>query len=70
MCIRDSIVDEATLGVDVMNAYGFIVDFKNNVFRIGGEEVMLSTMTLSLIHIWKEILWELHQCHSCQTDTT
>ena len=39
------IVDEAILGVDVMNAYGFIVDFKNNVLRIGGEEVMLSTMT-------------------------
>ena len=39
------IVDEAILGVDVMNAYGFIVDFKNCVLRIGGEEVMLSTMT-------------------------
>ena len=38
------IVDTAILGVDVMNAYGFIVDFKNNVLRIGGEEVMLSTM--------------------------
>ena len=36
MCIRDR---------DVMNAYGIIVDFKNNVLRIGGEEVMLSTMT-------------------------
>ena len=39
------IVDEAILGVEVMNAYGFIVDFKNNVLRIGGEEVMVSTMT-------------------------
>ena len=39
------IVDETILGVDTMNAYGFIVDFKNNVLRIGGEEVMLSTMT-------------------------
>ena len=39
------VVDEAILGVDVMDAYGFIVDFKNNVLRIGGEEVMLSTMT-------------------------
>ena len=38
-------MDEAILGVDIMNAYGFIVDFKNNVLRIGGEEVMLSTMT-------------------------
>ena len=38
-------MDEAILGVDVMNAYGFIVDFENNVLRIGGEEVMLSTMT-------------------------
>ena len=34
------IVDEAIFGVDVMNAYRFIVDFKNNVLRIGGEEVM------------------------------
>ena len=39
------IVDEAILGVDVMNAYGFIVDFKYNVLRVGGEELMLSTMT-------------------------
>ena len=30
-----------------MNAYGFIVDFKNNVLRIGEEEVMLSTMNTS-----------------------
>ena len=41
------IVDEAILGVDVMNAYGFTVDFKNNVLRIGKEEVMLSTMNTS-----------------------
>ena len=41
------IVDEAILGVVVMNAYGFKDDFKNNVLRIGGEEVMLS-----LIHIY------------------
>ena len=41
------IVDEANLGVDVMNAYGFIVDFTNNVLRIGKEEVMLSTMSTS-----------------------
>ena len=33
-------MDEAILGVDVMNAYGFIVDLKDNVLRIGGEEVM------------------------------
>ena len=33
--------------MDITNAYGFIVDFKNNVLRIGGEEVMLSTMTTS-----------------------
>ena len=37
------IVDEAILGVDIMNVYGFIVDFKNNVLRIGKEKVMLST---------------------------
>ena len=47
MCIRDrlvaDIVDEAILCVDVMNAYGFIVDFKNNVLRIG-EKLTLSTM--------------------------
>ena len=41
------IVDAAILGVNVMNAYGFIVVFKNNVLRIGGEEVMLSTTTTS-----------------------
>ena len=33
-------MDEAILGVDVMNAYGFIVDFKNSILRIGGVEVM------------------------------
>ena len=33
--------------MDITNAYGFIVDFKNNVLRIRGEEVMLSTMTTS-----------------------
>ena len=37
------IVDEAILGVNVRNAYGFIVDFKNNVLKITGEEVMLTT---------------------------
>ena len=36
--LASDIVDEAILGVDVMNAYGFTVDFKNNVLRIGGEE--------------------------------
>ena len=41
------IVDEPILVVDVMNAYGFIVDFKNSVMRIGGEEVMLSITTIS-----------------------
>ena len=41
------IVDEAILGVDVMNAYGFKVDLRNNVLRIGGEKLMLSTMTTS-----------------------
>ena len=58
MCIRDSlrlgrlefdhqvlvadIVGEAILGVGIMNAYGFIVNFKNNVLRIGKKELMLS----------------------------
>ena len=42
------IVDEAILVVDVMNTYGFIVDFKNNVLRIGGEEVMLTTSEKSM----------------------
>ena len=29
------IVDKAILGVNIINANGFIVDFKNNALRIG-----------------------------------
>ena len=47
MCIRDrvlvaDIVEEAILGVDIMNVHGFIVNIKNNVSRIRKEEVMLT----------------------------
>ena len=31
------IVDEAILGVGILNAYGFIVDFKNSVMKIRKE---------------------------------
>ena len=37
------IVDEAILGVDVMNTYGFIINFKNKVLRIGGVEAVSYT---------------------------
>ena len=41
------IVDEPILGVDIINAYGFIVNFKNNVSRIGKEEIILSVINRS-----------------------
>ena len=62
MCIRDSlhvgrlefdhqvlvayIVYEAILGIAMMNTYGFIGDFTNNVLRIGKDEVILSTTNI------------------------
>ena len=36
-------VDEVILGTDIMNTYGFVVDLRKNVLRVGQE--------LSLIHI-------------------
>ena len=40
-------MDEAILGVVAMNTYGFIVELKNNVLRIGKEAVMLSIINTS-----------------------
>ena len=41
------IVDEAILGMDIMNAYGFVVYFKTKVLRIRQEEVMLFSTNTS-----------------------
>ena len=40
MLVAD-IVDEVILGTDIMNAYGFVVDLKENVLSIGQEKIKL-----------------------------
>lgn len=40
LLLAADIVDEAILGVHIMKAYGFVVDFKNNILRIGQEEAI------------------------------
>ena len=35
-----------------MNAYGFVVNFKNIVMRIGQKEIMLSTIMPSSKDVW------------------
>lgn len=36
-------VDGLILDVDIMCIYGFLIDFKNNVLRVGQREIVLST---------------------------
>ena len=56
MLVAD-IVDEVILGTDIMNAYGFIVDLRENVLKVGQEKIklcmakMTGSTNLSLIHI-------------------
>ena len=38
MLVAD-IVDEVFLGTDIMNAYGFVVDLRKNILRIGQEKI-------------------------------
>ena len=40
MLIAD-IVDEVILGTDIMNAYGFVVDLRENVLKVGQEKIKL-----------------------------
>ena len=58
MLVAD-IVDDVILGTDIMNAYGFIVDLREDVLKVGQDKIKLcmAKMTgsanhaLSLIHI-------------------
>ena len=38
MLVAD-IVDEVILGTDIMNAYGFVVDSRENVLKFGQEKI-------------------------------
>ena len=40
MLVAD-IVDEVILGTDIMNAYGFVVDLRENVLKVGQEKIKL-----------------------------
>ena len=40
MLVAD-IVDEVILGTDTMNAYGFVVDLRENVLKVGQEKIKL-----------------------------
>ena len=52
-----NIVDEVILGTHIMNAYGFVVDLRENVLKVGQEKIklcmakMTGSTNLSLIHI-------------------
>ena len=40
MLVAD-IVDEVILGTDIMNAYGFVVDLREIVLKVGQEKICL-----------------------------
>ena len=45
-------VDEAILGVEIMNVYGFVVNFKNNVLSIGTNRLRRDSATpVSYTHL-------------------
>ncbi|KAJ8948402.1 hypothetical protein NQ318_009910 [Aromia moschata] len=43
--------DELILGMDIMNTKGFELDFKNNVLKINGEEIVLHRKTEETIRV-------------------
>ncbi|KAJ8941537.1 hypothetical protein NQ318_010305 [Aromia moschata] len=45
------IEDELILGMDIMNTKGFELDFKNNVLKINGEEIVLHRRTEETIRV-------------------
>ncbi|KAJ8951058.1 hypothetical protein NQ318_003754 [Aromia moschata] len=45
------IEDELILGMDIMNTKGFELDFKNNVLKINGEEIILHRKTEETIRV-------------------
>ncbi|KAJ8937833.1 hypothetical protein NQ318_016713 [Aromia moschata] len=45
------IEDELILGLDIMNTKGFELDFKNNVLKINGEEIVLHRKTEETIRV-------------------
>ncbi|KAJ8936177.1 hypothetical protein NQ318_017057 [Aromia moschata] len=45
------IEDELILGMDIMNTKGFELDFKNNVLKINGEEIVLHRKTEETIRL-------------------
>ncbi|KAJ8953510.1 hypothetical protein NQ318_023633, partial [Aromia moschata] len=45
------IEDELILGMDIMNTKGFALDFKNNVLKINGEEIVLHRKTEETIRV-------------------
>ncbi|KAJ8963216.1 hypothetical protein NQ318_018682 [Aromia moschata] len=45
------IEDELILGMDIMNTKGFKLDFKNNVLKINGEEIVLHRKTEETIRV-------------------
>ncbi|KAJ8958593.1 hypothetical protein NQ318_016314 [Aromia moschata] len=45
------IEDELILGMDIMNTKGFKLDFKNNVLKINGEEIILHRKTEETIRV-------------------
>ena len=51
------IVDEAILGTDIMNAYGFVVNLRENVLKAGQEKIKLcmAKMTGSTKHSIKQV---------------
>ena len=56
MLVAD-IVDEVILGTDIMNAYGFVVDLRENVLKVGQEKIKLymAKMTGSTNHSIKRM---------------
>ncbi|KAJ8952698.1 hypothetical protein NQ318_021014 [Aromia moschata] len=45
------IEDELILGMDIMNTKGFELDFKNNILKINGEEIVLHRKTEETIRV-------------------
>ena len=53
------IVDEVILGTDIMNAYGFVVDLRENVLRVGQEKIKLciGKVNGSVNRLIKQVAW-------------
>ena len=61
------IIDEVILGTDIMNAYGFIVDLRENVLRIGQEKIRfcMAKMTGSAHHLIKQVTVAYGKINRC-----